>query len=309
MNINNINNIKNNIMTNETANLPANLSDKALAYIQAVNTGAVGGANPDNNSPYAYLNIAQENGRTLDNGKEIPFGHFHVSSMDVTSKSITIRPLGMWYKVIRKAGEEANWKVIGETTYFMDFSGEHPDTFGTLDCGRKFGKDAKSLTDDEKSNDRKTKGEVYADVFALVEFPDTSEPVLCKWRVKASKMARVSRAFNRKVSGVDFPQLRKYKIITYLPKDDPTLSPQEKAQARNSYVNIVVEPMMDQTYSPADIAEVGGELLEFISEHNKEIMNRHAEVMSDRSIGDFIEGDFEVVSDDEGYNTGIRELA
>ncbi len=253
-------------------------------------------------SPFKQLNIVQDNGYSeeLEDGAvEVPFGNFHIRGTKLYGKELTLRPIITYNKILKRAGEEDKYKVLGETIFFSSwFDKENRvDTLGTVDCGRLFGKATKEMSPADLKLE-KAKATLYTYIFGVANvkvpgaFPSlqSSDPELVVLRIGGGKSVRWSEASNQKVIKSN-PNQREFTLKLVLPKDDPLLSPQERSEARNTSVNLVVNPDMSKLLPLGDIAEAGDMLLEYVHHHNADIKEKHFEAIRQRQLNGYVDDD------------------
>jgi hypothetical protein len=252
-------------------------------------------------SPFKYLAIVQDNGYTDEVDGEVidvPFGNFHICGTNLFDKEIKFRPILSLNKIMKRAGQEDKYKVIGETIYFTDWRGEsRVDTLGTVDCGRLFGKAANSLPPELLALE-KQKATLYTDVYGLATIKG-SEPVFVRFRVSKGKSVRWSNATDSKVIRSN-PHQREFTLKLVLPKDDPLLTPQERGEARNTVVNLLVSADMSKLLPTSDVSREGGMLLSWMGKHNDHIKEKHLEAMRSNQVQDgydseLLDAQFEVI--------------
>lgn len=268
----------------------AKLSDSAKAFLSA-SASEVG---ENSFSPYPVLRIQQ------DHGGDVPHGNFYISDTEYQSPEVLFRPLVSVHKIMRWLDDGGTFSMAGETIYFHSWQSKvsRVDTLGGVDCGRKFGKNTEGLTAEELDSNKK-KGTVYLDVYGQVTFPDSNEePVTAVLRLTGGKMVRFQEATDPKVCGGNM-RSRNFKLSTVSPKDDPLLSLAERKKAKGNHVNIIVEPQMNELLPIEPVAEIGGEILTWISSHNEAIINTHINKREEGQFQNeedsFIEAEFEEV--------------
>ena len=256
-------------MTQSTA--LATISDNAKLFLavnekEAQNTG--GG------SPFPILVLNGEPVMVADTEEqvEIPFANFTIRGTNLFSDTIKFRPILERYIIMKRAGEKDNFKVLGQTVYFSDWNEERLDTFGTKSCGRRFGKEIKDLSDEDKALE-KAKANLYTIVWGMVEFPD-ADPQLVMLRLSGGKMFKWGQATNRKVIGCQ-PNERMFTFKGVAAAKDPSLSPEDRKKAKGA--SLIIEPDMSTRLSVNDIAEIGGEVMGHINMHNKMVQEKHIE--------------------------------
>lgn len=231
---------------------------------------------PRNPSPFKYLHIVQDNGYSeeVDGvSVDVPFGNFHVSGTTLYAKEVDFRPILIMNKIMKRAGPEDKYKVLGETVYFSDWMGESRiDTMGTTDCGRLFGKAAKSLTPEQQELEKK-KATLYVYIFGLV-YIGNNDPVLVRLRLSKGKSVRFGAATDQRVIQ-SHPQQRKFKLKLVLPKNDPLLTPEQQRDANNNSVNLLVSADMSKKLPLEDISSTGDGLLGWVYEQNTLVKERH----------------------------------
>lgn len=279
--------------TNTNENLPAVLSESAQRFLDTpIDTGG-------QSFPFKVLNIIQEMGATTPEGLEIPVGSFAIKDTEIFGREVIFRPVAMVSKIMRRAGQEDNYKVTAETIYFRSwFDEERIDTLGGVDCGRIFGKAAKELTPEQQEiNDKR--GKMYTHVFGIATIGD-NVPTLVMLSLTngapSSKGRRLQDAFNVKTIKGDY-RTRQFKLSLVLPTKDPLLSAAEKKQAQNKHFNLLVDPDMTQVFSLRSIAEEGGQVLDYINKINVGVLNKHKEAVAKRNeVGTMVDVN-------QGYDT------
>lgn len=256
-------------------------------------------------SPFKQLNIVQDNGYSeeLEDGAvEVPFGNFHIRGTKLYGKELTLRPIITYNKILKRAGEEDKYKVLGETIFFRPLVDKESriDTLGTVDCGRLFGKATKEMSPADLKLE-KAKATWYTYIFGMATI-DGSDQELVVLRIGGGKSVRWSEASDQKVIKSK-PNQRQFTLKLVLPKDDPLLTPLERKDARNTSVNLVVAPDMSRLLPLEDLAEAGDMLLEYIYRHNNDIKEKHFEAIRQRQLNGYVDDDgtldveYEVVSD------------
>lgn len=287
----------------ETVEYESSSTELALAQSFEQQFLALANSQHREESPFKFLAIVQDNGYTDEVDGEVidvPFGNFHIRGTKLFAKEIKFRPILSLNKIMKRAGQEDKFKVIGETIYFTDWRGEsRVDTLGTVDCGRLFGKAASSLPPELLALE-KQKATLYTDVYGLATIKD-SEPVFVRFRVSKGKSVRWSTASDTKVIRAN-PHQREFTLKLVLPKDDPLLTPQERGEARNTVVNLLVSADMSKLLPASDISREGGMLLSWMQKHNEHIKEKHFEAIRNNQIqegydSELLDAEFEVVED------------
>ena len=277
----------------------AALSEGAQLFMQAAESGKVGVKQQASKLPFPILSIIQKMEEVTDTDEklDIPFGSFHIKGTNLLSKEVIFRPIGTWNKVLNQSdSKDDNFRVISETIYFTDWGQQRLDTAGGIDCGRLFGKDAKVLPQDMQQENR-DKGRVKSYTIGYVTFPD-EEPVLVMMVLGGGKMVRWGDATSPKVTGGVQAMERNFKISTISPKKDPLLTKEQKEEGGN-WSNIIVEPQMDKVLPISDIAEAGSKVLQYVYDHNADILEKHDAVVKARNSNDdgVLEGEIVEIED------------
>lgn len=268
------------------------LSSSASSFVSAVKEEDQGQA-----YPFKLLTIVSDNGFKADTEEavDVPWGSFHVLGTNLHAKEIKFRPLMQRWKVVKRAGPEDNYKPLGETIFFNDWSEERLDTFGGTSCGRKFGKERKELSEAQDKENRDA-ASLYLFVWGLATFGD-NEPELVQWRMPGSgKSMRWGDATDKRTIGTNMVE-REFTIETVLPKEDPLLTASDRKAANNNHPNIIVRPDMSTVLPIEPVAEVGGKVLEWILDSNEAIKDKHHKVAQGR-IKDVTFGDLDDLSED-----------
>lgn len=276
-------------------------SDSAQNYLAAMAAGEMTDTSGTSGSPFPFpfMTVVQDANFETEDGTSIPFGHFHILGTKMSSNEITFRPLAQRYCIQKRAGKEDNYRIIGETVFFRDWKDERIDNLGTVDCGRRFGKDAEQLSAEDKEQERK-KAELYLFVFGIATFPG-EEPTPVLWKMRGSKSVRWKDATSKKALGCEYP-LRNFTVKTVNPKKDPMLSKEAQAAVTGSYVNILVTPDMSATLPIEPVAEVGGMFMDVISQHNTRVREAHIQAVlkdtnSEPVYEDAIDIEYEEIKD------------
>lgn len=231
---------------------------------------------PRSASPFKFLRLVQDNGYSeeVDGVNiDVPFGNFHVSGTTLYAKEVNFRPILIMNKIMKRAGPEEKYKVLGETVYFSDWMGESRiDTLGTTDCGRLFGKAAKSLTPELLELEKK-KATLYVDIFGLV-YVGNADPVLARLRLSKGKSVRWGAATDQRVIQ-SHPQQRMFKLKLVLPKNDPLLTPEQQRDANNNSVNLLVSADMSKKLPLEDISTTGDALIGWVHEQNNLVQDKY----------------------------------
>lgn len=244
-------------------------------------------------SPFKYIKMVQDNGYSEEvDGEvvEVPFGSFHIQGTKLHANEITFRPILSLNKIVKRE-TSGQFKVLGETIYFRDwFDGvSRIDTFGGVDCGRLFGKAVKDLSPEQQELER-DKAKVYTDVFGLAYVGGSTEGVFVRLRLSGGKSMRWSQATNNKVLNNQPAWTRNFNLKLVLPKNDPLLTPQQRAEARNTSCNLIVTPDMSKILSSDEIKKYGGLLMLWTEQHNDMIKQRHLDALNKRTQAEYADG-------------------
>jgi hypothetical protein len=285
----------------EATQLPAPKTSTALAVssgFQGAFQAMLVDSGPRTESPFKYLRMVQDNGYSeeVDGvAVDVPFGNFHISGTNLYAKEVTFRPILVANKIMKRAGQEDKFKVLGETIYFTDWNGESRiDTLGTVDCGRLFGKNLKNLSPEAQKLE-KDKATLYVDIFGLVSIGD-SDQHLVRLRLSRGKMMRWSNATEQRTLQ-SYAQQRSFKLKLVLPKNDPLLTPQEQKDANNNSVNLIVTADMTKKLPLEDIQTTGDGLLEWVYGQNMRVKELHLEAIKRSQQGESSDLPTEVVDD------------
>lgn len=140
--------------------------------------------------PSLAINIATED----DAGNDIPAKTFTLIGSGEYSKSVKFRPLAYYSRLLAMKQDGTTWKTTNETIFFK--GGEQPiDSRGGIGCGRLLGKSIPESWTEEQKKANKAKAAFYGFLFGLVYF-EGKEPVLCNFRLPATKSYAVSTVLN-----------------------------------------------------------------------------------------------------------------
>ena len=277
---------KENNKTSESKEV-AVMSDAAKAYLKKSEQEAnESGSSSPTLPPFPRLLIVQENGVETEQGETIKFGDFHIEGTEIFGSSVSFRPLDSQLKIMKRAGESDNYKVLAESVYFKDWrSDERLDTQGTLSCGRVFGKAAKELSPSKFEANKKS-ATLYNHVFGIATI-GSNDPVLVVLVLTGGKMVRWGdKSGSASIGSRTELATCSFDLTTVLPTKDPELEPADRKAARSTYVNLTVsDPHKGLAITP-DVAEMGGEVYMFIIDHNEYVGKKYLEAFKKDSMVD-----------------------
>lgn len=237
------------------------ITPEEQAYLDSLNSG--GAANEGTGPKKLVINTASKDA----DGNKRAVGAWHIDGTDMyLDGAVKFRPVRYVNKLIRYV-ENANkgFDFVGHSVYFTDFREEIIDSTGGLALGRKFGKELRTLSDDEQEANKKLAG-TYADVFGLVTFGDT-DPVPCVLRVRGGKLKAILDAFNSVPKDKRYSQYN-FDLETYQETD-------EKTKKVKAYWSIKVTPDMSQVLPITPILAFDGSVMDYIRDTNHQVLEQH----------------------------------
>lgn len=195
-----------------------------------------------------------------ENGNKIQPGQFQLG--DKFAETVKFRPVRTFNQILKSAQKaDGSFEVLAQTIYFSDYGQELLDSSGGLNCGRKFGKDLKGLSEEEAKKN-KDSATVYLFVFGFATIGEETIPAYMRLRggkfynfttaLKAIPPNSVMGQFNfdMKLLEVDMP--------------DGTIG-----------YNLDVAPDLSETLPISPILQFDREMLEWVSGENKKILEKH----------------------------------
>lgn len=275
------------------------LSERKQQLLAQAQSGALTGTSQGGSLPFKTLVMVSDMGVETPGGKDVPQGSFWIKDTEHFASKVLFRPLIIAQKLMDyQQAEGAKFKLAGETIYFFDWNTQRIDSNGGVSLGREFGKAYKASVTPEQLEANKDKATLYLHTFGIVTINGVEEPVL--FAVTGGKYGRLSNAIqNRKALNNLQPNQINFTLELFLPSKDPMLSAKEKAEAKNTYFNLVAMPLV-QTVLPLEPVIDALDMFDtYISNHNKKVMDKHMLARQGGSSHDDITGDIIDVDYDE----------
>ena len=276
------------------------LTDSQKQLLALAEQGSFTGTSGGGSLPFKKLLMVNEMGLETPEGTPVPQGSFYIPDTELFDSKITLRPLAIANKLVTRLGQDEDFKVDGETVYFMDWNQERIDSKGGVSLGRLFGKAAKELSPEEAEINKEKAG-LYLHVFGIATIKDTEELVLLSLR--GGKYGRVSSVMmNKKALNNTQPMQLNFKLELVLPSKDPELSVKERKEAKNTYFNLLCIPIMTEVLPIAPVIAQLETILNYIAAHDSRINEKHrlarqntAGDTSSEDGGDVYDAEFEEV--------------